>query len=135
MPRIPVLLEVKDAAATDPSIAAIHAAGVGERMAVTSFIWDAVLEARRLGPDLTVGFLSLGLDRKLIQRCVEHGLQTVNPPIQELIPELVAEAHDAGLLVGAWGIERREQVARRFKTNADGAVTNWPDWIAEHRGP
>jgi glycerophosphoryl diester phosphodiesterase len=132
LPRIPALIEVKEAVATAPAIAAIQAAGVGERVALTSFLWDAVLEAKRLAPELTVGFLSLEFNSGIIQRCVEHGLQTLNPPIHTLDPKLVAEAHDAGLIVGAWGIVEREQVDRLFATGADGATVNWPDWISDH---
>lgn len=133
VPRIPALLEIKEPAATAPTVAAILEAGIGERMAVTSFLWPAVLEARQLGPELTVGLLSLEFNRDIIRRCVDHGLQTLNPPLATLTPELVAEAHDAGLIVGAWGLERREQVARLFQANADGATVNWPDWIPAYR--
>ena len=133
VPRIPVLLEIKEVDATAPTIAAIQEARVGERMALTSFLWPAVLEARRLAPEMNVGFLSLDIDRDIIQRCVEHGIQTLNPPLHKLTPDLVAEAHEAGLAVGAWGVMEREHVARLFETNVDGATVNWPDWIPAHR--
>jgi glycerophosphoryl diester phosphodiesterase len=132
VPRIPVVLEIKDAGATAPTIAAIRAAGIGDRVKVTSFLWPAVIEAKRLAPELAIGFLTPEFDADIIRRCARRGFAQVCPRVDTLTPELVAMAHDAGLIVRAWGIATREQVDRLFATGADGATVNWPDWITGH---
>lgn len=135
VPRIPVVLEIKDQAATAPTITAIRAAGIENRVEVTSFLWPAVTEARRLAPELVVGFLTPEFDADIIRRCVRRGLAQVCPHVDTLTEELVAEAHDADLTVRAHGVSRREQVDRLFVTGADGATVNWPDWITDGRSP
>jgi len=134
VPRIPVVLEIKDAAATAPAIDAIRAAGIEGRLEVTSFLWPAVVEAKRLAPDLPIGFLTPEFDDDIIRRCARRGFAQVCPQVDTLTEELVAAAHGAGLVVRAYGISRREQADRLLATRADGATVNWPDWILSHGG-
>lgn len=135
VPRIPAVLEIKDQAATGPAIEAIRAAGIETRIEVTSFLWPAVVEAKRLAPDLTVGFLTPEFDEDIIQRCVRRGFEQVCPHVDTLTEDLVAVSHADRLVVRAYGISRREQVDRLIATGADGATVNWPDWIMEHPTP
>lgn len=129
VPRIPVVLEIKDQAATAPTIDAIREAGIEARVEVTSFLWPAVLETRRLAPDLACGFLTPEFDPDIIRRCVSRGLAQVCPHVDTLAPALVAEAHEAGLVVRAYGVARRAQVDALLGSGADGATVNWSDWI------
>ncbi len=128
-PRIPVVLEIKDRAATGPTIAAIRAAGIEDRVEVTSFLWPAVVEAKRLAARLPIGFLTPEFDEDIIRRCARRGLAQVCPHVDTLTEELASAAHAADLMVRAYGISRREQVDRLFAAGADGATVNWPDWI------
>jgi glycerophosphoryl diester phosphodiesterase len=91
-----------------------------------------VVEAKRLAPELVVGFLTPEFDTDIIRRCARRGFAQVCPHVDTLTNDLVGDAHDAGLVVRAYGISRREQVDRLFATGADGATVNWPDWIMEH---
>jgi glycerophosphoryl diester phosphodiesterase len=135
VPRIPIALEIKDQAATAPTIEAIRAAGIAKRVEVTSFLWPAVTEARRLASELVVGFLTPEFDDDIIRRCARRGFAQVCPHVDTLTKDLVAAAHEAGLTVRAYGISRREQVDTLFATGADGATVNWPDWITGGRSP
>lgn len=128
-PRIPVVLEIKDQAATTLTIEAIRAARIETRVEVTSFLWPAVVEAKRLVPELTIGFLTPEFDEDIIRRCARRGFAQVCPHVDTLTKALVAHAHDAGLTVRAYGISRREQVDHLVATGVDGATVNWPDWI------
>jgi glycerophosphoryl diester phosphodiesterase len=130
-PRIPIVLEIKDAEATKPTIAAIREAGVAARVQVTSFLWPAVIEAKRFAPDLIIGFLTPEFDDDIIRRCAIRGFAQVCPHVDTLTPDLVASAHNANLFVRAWGVSKREQVDRLVATGVNGATVNWPDWIAD----
>lgn len=129
--RLPLVLEIKDAQATAALVDTIGAAGIGDRVHVTSFDWAALLTARALDPDLTYGFLSPVFDADLIRRCARRGFAQVCPHVDTLTEALVAEAHAAGLAVRAYGVTTRAQVDRLFATGADGATVNWPDWIPD----
>ncbi len=130
-PRRPLVLEIKDTQATAPLVVRIATAGIGDRVQVTSFDWSALLAAAALDPGLTYGFLSPVFDRDIIRRCVRRGFAQICPKVDTLTDDLVAEAHDAGLVVRAYGIANRKQIDRLFATGADGATVNWPDWIPD----
>ncbi len=129
LPRIPLVLEIKDPRATRALVETIASAGIGDRVHVTSFFWPALLDARALNPSLTLGFLTRVFDADIITRCVTRRFAQVCPHVESLTSDLVTQAHDAGLFVRAHGISERDQIARLYATGADGSTVNWPDWI------
>jgi glycerophosphoryl diester phosphodiesterase len=132
VPRIPVCLEIKDPFATAPLIDFLRSRPeVTARAQVTSFYWHAALLATTL-LDCTAGFLAKAFNRDTIDRCASRGLAQVCPPASALDAGLVGYAHQRGLAVRSWGVRDREDVDRLFETRADGATTNWPDWIIDH---
>jgi len=129
LPRIPLVLEIKDPRAARALVDAITVAGIRDRVHVTSFFWPALLDAHALDPSLTLGFLTPFFDADIIRRCVTRRFAQVCPHVESLTSDLVALAHDAGLFVRAHGISKRDQIDRLFATGADGTTVNWPDWI------
>lgn len=130
LPRIPVIFEIKDPRATTALMALLGdvSASAGH-WEVTSFSWGALLDARAITPDATLGFLSPVLDDDIIGRCVAAGFQQVCPNVQALTAEMVQTAHSADLVVRAFGIQTPTDIDRLFATGADGATVNWPEWI------
>ncbi|HEU0163413.1 MAG TPA: glycerophosphodiester phosphodiesterase family protein [Thermomicrobiales bacterium] len=131
LPRIPAALEIKDARAAVPLVEAIRAAGIEERVHVTSFMWPALLDAKGSHDGLVYGFLGPRLNRDIIGRSVARGFTQICPHVDSLTKELVDEAHGAGLTVRAWGLSDRGQIERLRASGADGVTSNWPDWLNE----
>jgi glycerophosphoryl diester phosphodiesterase len=129
--RIPACLEIKDPSATDAAIAHIRAASAFANAQVTSFNWDSAVTAAAALTN-PVGYLTRQVDSQLLSRCVDHGLKQVCPHVSALTPQLVTEAKALGLTVRAWGITTRADIDHLFATGADGATSNWPDWITGH---
>ncbi|HEV2066020.1 MAG TPA: glycerophosphodiester phosphodiesterase family protein [Thermomicrobiales bacterium] len=129
LPRIPFVLEIKDPRAAPALVDAIAAAGISERVHVTSFFWPALLDAHVLDPSLTLGFLTRTFDSDIIRRSVARQFAQICPHVQSLTTDLVTEAHEVGLIVRALGINERVEIDRLFATGADGATVNWPDWL------
>ena len=133
LPRIPACLEIKDPLAVTPTIDLLRALGPRDDIHVTSFSWTALLHVRA-GLDVTTGFLCRTFNEDIIERCVARGIVQICPPARQLDSSLVDHAHARGLTVRAWGVGSRDDVDRVFDTGADGATTNWPDWMTEHPG-
>ncbi|MBA2469641.1 MAG: hypothetical protein H0V37_09575 [Chloroflexia bacterium] len=130
--RVPVCLEIKDPLATDALIRFLQSTTYAEeRVQVTSFSWSAVLRAKA-APSCSIGFLSRIFNEDLIDRCASRGFAQICPPVNLLDAALVETAHRQGLTVRAWGIKQRSDIDQLFETGADGATTNWPDWITGH---
>jgi glycerophosphoryl diester phosphodiesterase len=131
LPRIPACLEIKDPLATSATIDFLRQLGPRDDIHVTSFSWTALLHVRA-AVDVTTGFLCKRFSEDIIDRCVARGIFQICPPAEQLDGTLVDLAHARGLTVRAWGVRSREDVDRVFATGADGATTNWPDWMTEH---
>lgn len=131
--RIPLCLEIKDPLAVEPLLDAIETWDDAALLHLTSFSWSALVRATRRNPRLTYGFLSTAFDSEVIQRCTAQGLAQIRPPAGLLERTLVREAHDAGLVVRAWGVREPGDVDHLFASGADGATINWPEWIIGRR--
>ncbi len=132
LPRIPACLEIKESFATEPLIAFLQARGdLWPWLQITSFSWHAIVTANA-ALDIPCGFLSRTFDRDIIDRCARRGLAQICPPANALDTDLVGYAHESGLVVRAWGVSSLEDIDRVFATGADGATTNWPEWMTGH---
>lgn len=127
--RIPIALEIKDPRATGPLVTLLTGHRVLDRVQVTSFHWGALLDAQALNAGLTLGFLTPGFEHDTIERLARRGFAQICPPADRLTTGRARLAHERGLSVRAWRVERRDQVERLFETGADGATCNWPDWL------
>src|SRR5579871_6030961 len=131
-------LEIKAPAATGPLIAALlarHIVNDGS-VEVTSFSWDALTRVHALLPDLPVGFLTTTLSESLLARVAALGLAQICPLVTALSPALVAHAHERGLAVRTWGIEKPTDLERAHAAGVDGATLNWPEWaVSIEDGP
>lgn len=131
LPYFTVALEIKDPLACDPALTMISGWAPEEqaRLELTSFHWGVVLQARAAFPQLVTGFLAEQFTADIIGRCLARGLRQICPPADQVTPELVARAHEGGLIVRAWGIKQRPDVDRLRAAGVDGATCNWPDWF------
>jgi len=130
---MPLCLEIKNPLATQPTLDWLAAHGIPRGLQVTSFSWLAATRAAA-ALDCPCGFLTPVYDLDIIERCAARGLAQVCPLVSTLTPGLVEAAHQRGLMVRAWGIKTREDVDLAYATGADGATSNWPDWITDHPG-
>lgn len=125
-------LEIKDPLATGALLQFVQAAAPSaEAVQITSFSWSAALQARA-ALTVPVGFLSRTFDDDVIRRCAARGFDQICPPVRLLERALVDFAHRRKLAVRAWGVTERSDIDRLFASGADGATTNWPDWIMDH---
>lgn len=127
--RIPFALEIKDPRAAVPLARALTERRILDRVQVTSFYWTALLDARQANRDLYLGFLTPTFEEDTIDRCVRRGFVQICPHVDRLTARRVALAHERGINVRAWGLQRRDHVERLRETGADGATCNWPDWM------
>ena len=127
--RIPLVLEIKDPRATGPLVTLLTERDMLNHLQVTSFHWGALLDAQALNAGLTLGFLTPGFEDDTIERLARRGFAQICPPADRLTARRVRRAHERGLTVRAWRVERRDQVERLVETGADGATCNWPDWL------
>ncbi|MCP4804521.1 MAG: glycerophosphodiester phosphodiesterase [Proteobacteria bacterium] len=123
---------------------AVAQAGVAERVTVQSFDW------RTLAPlcgELATACLTAedttapgspwtgGLDpadfATLPELVASFGCGTWSPHHRQLTPQLVASAHELGLLVVPWTVNDVERAAELRGWGVDGLIADYPDRVVE----
>jgi glycerophosphoryl diester phosphodiesterase len=118
------------------ALEAVRARGLLRRTLFSSFL-DPVLERlRALEPAARLAFLVSPRDpERPLERALAVGAEALNPWIGMLTPELVAEAHAAGLAVYPFTVDREREMRRALALGVDGMFTNQPDRLRALVGP
>lgn len=132
--RIPFNLELKQGTRgaypglEEVAVAAVRERGVEASMLFSSF-YDPVLERLRAhAPEVRIALLlSRRYPVKPIDRAHALGAEAINPEDPLVTPELVAEAHAAGLRVHPFTVDDEARMRELLDWGVDGLFTNVPD--------
>lgn len=140
--RVPTLDQVIDAVAA-PTILFVELKGPAptgveaqllatvararSRVRVSSFDHRALARLRRLDAAIPIGalFTALPVDPVAIARSC--GASAIHPGAEYVVPELVREAHDAGLEVHVWTANEPREIAALREMGVDGIFSDHPD--------
>lgn len=97
----------------------------------SSFNHYSLVECKKVAPEIPTGILYIeGLvDPWVYAKYV--GVNALHPLFHGVRPELVAGAHQAGLLVNTWTVDEPKQIAGMLQCGVDGIITNYPDRVLE----
>jgi glycerophosphoryl diester phosphodiesterase len=103
--------------------------GAGDRVLVSSFSLATVDRVRAVDAAIPTGLLTLpGLDQLgAIETAAVRGHVALHPHDLAVTPELIAAAHDGGLLVNVWTVDDPDRIRLLAGWGVDGVVTNVPD--------
>jgi glycerophosphoryl diester phosphodiesterase len=139
---------VSPAAMAEAVVAIVDAAGAAERVILESFDWRGPRHLRRIRPDLKTAWLTRDetvLDATLwwdginpadfgnsvAAAVAAQGGQIWAPAFGSVSRAAVAEAHDLGLRVFPWTVNRRAAMRRLIGWGVDGLITDRPDVAIE----
>lgn len=113
------------------ALAAVEARGLLDQTLFSSF-YDPVLERlRAISPGARIALLvSPRFPGAAVRRARSLGAEAINPEASIATPELVAEAHAAGLAVYVFTVDSADQMRRFLEMGVDGLFTNLPDRMA-----
>lgn len=124
------------------TLAAVDEAGAASRVTIQSFDWRAPRLSRRLRPEIPCGWLTrsetiadpkLWWDRdppaSLPEAILEEGGGTWTPYWEELTPDLLRRAQDAGLVVIPWTVNDPAAMTRLIEWGVNGLITDRPDLL------
>ena len=130
-----IVVEIKNGPVFYPDIAArvvdaIATAGIVERALVISFDHLAVRDVKALCPELATGILYHArlVDPVSVARAARA--DSIWPSIAMLTPEVVREAHEAGLAAFTWTANTSAEIDRALSAGVDGAGSDYPDRLA-----
>jgi glycerophosphoryl diester phosphodiesterase len=101
-------------------------------VSIISFLPDQLLRSVSLNPEVNHGFLMIEPSLKNIEFCILNGIDGFFPYIEHLSQDVVTEAHDKRLFVGAWGFENFRQLDKAQELGIDGITIDWPSRASEY---
>ncbi|AWM02925.2 glycerophosphodiester phosphodiesterase [Bradyrhizobium amphicarpaeae] len=135
----------------------IEAEGFSDRVMVQSFDWRTLLLVQQQAPKIPTVYLTLqrgsgqtvALDKATNWTAgfspADHGgslprtIKTAggaiwSPYFGDVTAALIAEAHQFGLRVVVWTVNKREDMARMIELGVDGIISDRPDLLREVAG-
>lgn len=128
--QVHLALEIKQKQIEQAVLEAIARHGCRSQVIVTSFVWESLVEVRRLDPDLSLGFLTEQIDSAVLARLAAIDIRQICPRAATLTPELVMDARQQGFSVRAWGVTDPDLMVRALDCGVDGMTVNFPDKLA-----
>lgn len=132
-------IEIKSGVVLYPGIEAalvglVRRYGLAGRVIFSSFNHYSLVECKRIAPDIPTGILYMeGLvDPWVYAKYV--GVNALHPLFHGVRAELVAGAHEAGLLVNPWTVDDPKQIAGMLQCGVDGIISNYPNRVLEVLG-
>jgi glycerophosphoryl diester phosphodiesterase len=131
-------------AMADAVLAVIDHAGATARVTVESFDWQGPRHIRRIRPEVQTAWLTrpetvrdselwwggvtpTDFGNSVVAAVAAQGGQIWAPSFESLTRAAVAEAHDFGLRVIPWTVNRRAGLRRMISYGVDGVITDRPD--------
>lgn len=131
-PKVLIDIEVKIGASLYPNIvkklaAIIREYDLAERVMISSFHVEYLREARELLPESEITLIYAKPRPDVVQEAVREGWHSLHPRWDQTTPELIAEAHEHGILVRPWNFNRAEQMRTYLQMGIDGISSDFPD--------
>ncbi len=99
---------------------------------ISSFHHQALLEMKRLSPDVKTGALIRGIPVDGAKFAEDLGAFSVHPALDFVNQQLVDDAHARGLKVFVYGVDYLEDIAKMHAFGVDGVFTGFPERVLEN---
>lgn len=109
---------------------ALRAANESARTVVISFDPSMLANLRRLDAGLLMGFLFETPVASAVEKAQTIGARQICPRADLVTPELLREAHDAGLQVATWTVNEPAQMDALIATGVNGIMSDHPDRLS-----
>jgi glycerophosphoryl diester phosphodiesterase len=114
-----------------PVLAIINKYHAWEKVTITSFIYQNLLNTREVDKKIKMGYLMGKTDMDVINQLKSIGAQQICPDAQKTTAEDVELAKRHGLEVRAWNIANTDVMEKSISMGVDGMTVNFPDKLAE----
>jgi len=124
--RVKILVELKETGIEEKVLGLIREKGLMENVIIVSFHEEALRKARELNDEVATGLIYVR-HKNPIQSALDLKAEYLLPLYRFTHSANVRKAHENGLKVIVWTINKKEEVDEYRKKGVDGIATDSPD--------
>jgi len=124
--KVKVLIELKEAGVEEQVLSIVNEKGLGKNVVIVSFLEDALKKVRELDKDIDTGLI-YAKHKNPINAALELKANYLVAFYRFMHTANVQKAHENGLKVVVWTINKPEEVEEYAKKGVDGIASDKPD--------
>ncbi len=128
--KVKILIELKEAGVERQVLTAIGERGVKKNVIIVSFIEEALQKVRELDKNVETGLI-YARHKNPLKTALELKANYLLPLYRFTHTANVQKAHENGLKVLVWTINKPEEIAEYAKKGVDGIASDKPDILAK----
>jgi len=124
--KVKILIELKESGYEEEVLGLVRDKGLNEQVVIVSFKEDVLKRIRALDSNIETGFIYARY-RKPLEKAVELKTDYILPLYHFTHSSTVKKAHEMGLKVIVWTINKKEDVEKFVRKGVDGISSDYPD--------
>jgi glycerophosphoryl diester phosphodiesterase len=124
--KVKILIELKEEGVEEKALSAVREKGLQKNVVIVSFIEDALRKVRELDKEVETGLI-YAKHKNPVKAALELKAQYLVAFYRFTHTANVQKAHENGLKVIVWTVNKPEEVAEYLKKGVDGIASDKPD--------
>ena len=124
-------IELKGDKTALPTAKILEKFNIREKVVITSFKINELLDFKKAMPDYKTGFLAQSIDDELLNQLKAYGIDEFCPDAKFVTKENVEKWRNLGFGVRAWGVVNEDLMKNAYYSGVDGMTVNFPDKLTE----
>jgi glycerophosphoryl diester phosphodiesterase len=129
--KVKILIELKEEGVEEKVLSAVRENGLQKNVIIVSFIEEALRNVRKLDKEVETGLLYVK-HKNPVKAALDLKASYLLPLYRFTHAANVQKAHENGLKVIVWTINKPEEVAEYAKKGVDGIATDKPDILKSY---
>ena len=132
--KVKILIELKDEGVENQVLSLVHENGQQKNVIIVSFSEEALRKVRELDKEVETGLIYVK-HKNPIKAALALKTSYMLPLYRFTHTANVQKAHENGLKVIVWTVNKPEEVAEYAKKGVDGIASDKPDIIVQQKAP
>jgi len=124
--KVKILIELKETGLEEKVLSSVHEKGLEKNVIIVSFLEEALRKVRELNDEVETGLIYVR-HRNPIKAALELKANYLLPLYRFTHTADVQKAHENGLKVIVWTINKQEEVSEYLEKGVDGIASDRPD--------
>ncbi len=132
--KVKIIIELKEAGVENQLLSLVHENGLQKNVVIVSFIEEALRKVRELDKEVETGLIYVK-HKNPIKAALDLNATYLLPLYRFTHTANIQKAHENGLKVIVWTVNKPEEVAEYTKKGVDGIASDKPDILTQQKAP